>query len=200
MNGKNWWTTPEGVKFEQGQSENTLRVKFKKLHPDAVVPSYAKEGDAGLDLTAYRMTPTKAGIPYIEYGTGIAMEIPQGYVGLVFPRSSISKLEGFSLKNSVGVIDCVPAGTMISTSDGEMPIEEIYEMSDFPKVISYNESLNELEADIIDDIWIVNDLELLKITIDDNTSIVVPKHKEVYTKSGWKKAVDISTEDEILCI
>lgn len=105
MNGKNWWSTPEGVKFEQGQSENTLRVKFKKLHPDAVVPSYAKEGDAGLDLTAYRMTPTKAGIPYIEYGTGIAMEIPQGYVGLVFPRSSISKLEGFSLKNSVGVID-----------------------------------------------------------------------------------------------
>ena len=68
MNGKNWWSTPEGVKFEQGQSENTLRVKFKKLHPDAVVPSYAKEGDAGLDLTAYRMTPTKAGIPCTPCG------------------------------------------------------------------------------------------------------------------------------------
>lgn len=108
MNGKNWWVDPptEFVYNEDGHLlANTIKVKFKKLYNDAVTPSYAKNGDAGLDLTAYSMTPTKAGVPYIEYGTGIAVQIPTGYVGLVFPRSSISKLEGFSLKNSVGVID-----------------------------------------------------------------------------------------------
>ena len=101
MNGRNWWTTPDGVKFQVG-NENKLTVRFKKLYEDAVVPSYAKPGDAGLDLTANNMTREEN---FIEYGTGIAVEIPEGYVGLVFPRSSVSKKENFYLKNSVGVID-----------------------------------------------------------------------------------------------
>jgi dUTP pyrophosphatase len=77
-------------------------VKFKKLHPDAVIPRYAKPGDAGLDLTAVTAGGGDEG--YIEYGTGLAVEIPQGYVGLLFPRSSISNQDVF-LTNSVGVID-----------------------------------------------------------------------------------------------
>jgi dUTP pyrophosphatase len=104
MNSSNVWTTPDGVKFEVGESDNRLKVRFKKLHPDAVTPTYAKDGDAGLDLTALTMTD-RSGIPYIEYGTGISVEIPKGYVGLIFPRSSVSKLENFYLKNAVGVID-----------------------------------------------------------------------------------------------
>jgi len=77
-------------------------VKFKKLHPSAPTPSYAKEGDAGVDLTATRIineTPEQ-----IVYGTGIAVEIPSGYVGLIFPRSSVRGYN-LSLSNSVGVID-----------------------------------------------------------------------------------------------
>ena len=101
MREDNWWTTPDGVKFQVG-NENTLKVRFKKLYEDAVSPSYAKNGDAGLDLTATHMTWEET---FIEYGTGIAVEIPEGYVGLVFPRSSVSKKEDFYLKNSVGVID-----------------------------------------------------------------------------------------------
>lgn len=81
----------------------TLEVKIKKLHPDAVVPKYAKPGDAGMDLVAvseeYDENRCK-----IKYGTGLAFEIPQGYVGLVFPRSSIHKT-GLTLTNSVGVVD-----------------------------------------------------------------------------------------------
>ncbi len=101
MREGNWWTTPDGVKFQVG-NENTLKIRFKKLYEDAVPPSYAKNGDAGLDLTATHMTWEEN---FIEYGTGIAVEIPEGYVGLVFPRSSVSKKEDFYLKNSVGVID-----------------------------------------------------------------------------------------------
>lgn len=82
-----------------------LPIKVKKLDPNAVIPSYAKIGDAGLDLTAVSIqTVDNQEYGYIEYGTGLAFEIPQGYVGLLFPRSSVSKT-GLILSNSVGVID-----------------------------------------------------------------------------------------------
>lgn len=79
-----------------------MEVKIKKLHPDAVIPKYAKEGDAGLDLVATSMKHDENGC--IVYGTGLAFEIPEGYVGLVFPRSSVAKYT-ISLSNAVGVID-----------------------------------------------------------------------------------------------
>lgn len=108
-----------------------LRVPIKKTHPDAVIPNYAKPGDAGLDLVAVTdarrvglweikyscycgigrlltkivrlingFSPTR----YIEYKLGIALEIPEGYVGLLFPRSSISNT-GLKFATSVSVID-----------------------------------------------------------------------------------------------
>jgi len=80
-----------------------IKVKYKKLVPHAFEPSYAKPGDAGMDLTAidsYKDLDYK----FIEYGTGLAIKIPEGHVGLIFPRSSISKTP-HSLANSVGVID-----------------------------------------------------------------------------------------------
>lgn len=79
-----------------------MEVKIKKTHPNAVIPRYAKEGDAGLDLTATSMYFDEYG--NICYGTGLAFEIPEGYVGLIFPRSSICK-EQLLLSNAVGVID-----------------------------------------------------------------------------------------------
>ena len=79
-----------------------MKVKIKKLHPDAVIPAYAKTGDAGMDLTAVTFDVDEFG--NMCYGTGLAFEIPEGYVGLVFPRSSIYK-KGIVLSNSVGVID-----------------------------------------------------------------------------------------------
>jgi dUTP pyrophosphatase len=82
-----------------------LPIKIKKLDPNAVIPSYAKPGDAGLDLTAITMQIIdNPQYGYIEYGTGLAFEIPQGHVGLIFPRSSVSNT-GLILSNSVGVID-----------------------------------------------------------------------------------------------
>lgn len=84
-----------------------MKVNIKKLHPDAVIPSYAKPGDAGMDLTAISKkvkTDVDDDGEYIEYGTGLSIEIPEGHVGLIFPRSSISKKDLF-LANAVGVID-----------------------------------------------------------------------------------------------
>lgn len=79
-----------------------MEVRIKKLHPDAVIPKYAKTGDAGMDLAAVTKSYDRDG--NIVYGTGLAFEIPEGYVGLVFPRSSLSRLD-IALSNCVGVID-----------------------------------------------------------------------------------------------
>lgn len=80
-----------------------LNVNIKKLDDKATIPVYAKDGDAGLDLVATSVEfNTEYG--FMEYGTGLAIEIPRGYVGYIFPRSSISK-KVLSLCNSVGVID-----------------------------------------------------------------------------------------------
>jgi dUTP pyrophosphatase len=80
-------------------------VKIKKLDPKAVTPAYAKAGDAAVDLTAISIAKVdRDEFGYMEYGTGLAIEIPEGHVGLLFPRSSISN-SGLILTNSVGVID-----------------------------------------------------------------------------------------------
>ena len=79
-----------------------LDVKIMKLVEEAVIPQYSLEGDAGLDLTATFRSYDEFG--NVVYHTGIAMEIPKGYVGLLFQRSSVSKKQQF-LTNAVGVID-----------------------------------------------------------------------------------------------
>ena len=83
-----------------------MKVKIKKLHKNAVIPQYAKPGDAGMDLVAVSIDIEKYSKynDKITYGTGLAFEIPEGYVGLLFPRSSI-KDRDLVLTNSVGVID-----------------------------------------------------------------------------------------------
>jgi dUTP pyrophosphatase len=77
-------------------------VKCKKLHEKAVISQYAKDGDAGIDLVATSFV--KNTTYNVLYGTGLSLEIPEGYVGLIFPRSSVTKKD-LILNNSVGVID-----------------------------------------------------------------------------------------------
>ena len=79
-----------------------INLKIKKLHEDAIIPSIAKHGDAGMDLTAVSKGYDDNG--NVVYNIGIALEIPLGYVGLIFPRSSNSN-HNLLLSNSVGVID-----------------------------------------------------------------------------------------------
>jgi dUTP pyrophosphatase len=80
-----------------------MQVKVKKMHAEAVIPSYSKPGDAGLDLTAVSEEWNEDN-SMVTYGTGLSIEIPEGYVGLLFPRSSVCKTS-LNLSNSVGVID-----------------------------------------------------------------------------------------------
>lgn len=83
-----------------------MEVRFKKLDEKAVVPTRGTKYSAGFDLTAANINIeySKDGVPTLVYDTKIAVEIPEGYVGLVFMRSSIAKMS-INLTNAVGVID-----------------------------------------------------------------------------------------------
>lgn len=93
-------------------SPTTIPLKFKTLYDDVQTPVYATDGSNGLDLFCYAT--------YYDYehqllicNTGIAVEIPKGYVGLLFPRSSVSK-KALTLANCVGVIDSDYRGEIIA--------------------------------------------------------------------------------------
>lgn len=80
-----------------------MKIKIKKLNDKAVIPTYAHATDAGLDLTATSIKHDFEKDVFI-YGTGLAVEIPEGYVGLLFPRSSNRNTEAY-MTNHVGVVD-----------------------------------------------------------------------------------------------
>ena len=110
-----------------------MRVKVKKLNPSAIVPTYAKDGDAGMDLVATSIisdTPDQ-----ITYGLGIALEIPKGFVGLVFPRSSIRKT-GLQLSNSVGVIDSGYRGELQATFNKIFGSDRFYDETKLTEITS----------------------------------------------------------------
>ena len=85
------------------------RVRFKKLHADAVKPSQSRDFDAGYDLCCLEDVELYSGIP-VKIPTGIAMEIPEGYVGLVWDRSGNGSK---GIKVLGGVIDSTYRGEIL---------------------------------------------------------------------------------------
>jgi dUTP pyrophosphatase len=81
-----------------------MDLKVMKLHADAVVPTRAHPGDAGLDLYSTEDAHLGPGERW-SVGTGIAVEIPEGHAGLVLPRSGLAREHGIALVNSPGLID-----------------------------------------------------------------------------------------------
>ena len=110
---------------------NKLEVFFKKLNPLAISPTYAKYGDAGLDITPIQiekvMGENNLGEVFhqLKIKTGLAFEIPEGYVGLLFPRSSIKNYKA-RLSNSVGVIDSGYRGEITAYLDIPEANSEFY--------------------------------------------------------------------------
>ena len=81
-----------------------MKIKFKRLHEDALIPSYAKQGDAGMDLHSidnYEVHPNNSRL----VKTGLAMELPLGYEAQVRPRSGLAYKNMITVLNSPGTID-----------------------------------------------------------------------------------------------
>ena len=83
-----------------------MEVKIKKLNEEAILPKYATNKSAGADLSAcIEKEIIVKPFSEVTINTGLAIEIPDGFVGLIFPRSGLSTKKGLALANKVGVID-----------------------------------------------------------------------------------------------
>lgn len=84
----------------------SANVPIKKLHKDAIIPTYGSEFAAGADLYACIEEPlTFTPGQTILVHTGLAMEIPVGYAGLIYARSGLASKKGLAPANKVGVVD-----------------------------------------------------------------------------------------------
>lgn len=91
-----------------------MELKIKRLHEDAVIPHYATEGSAGLDLTATASEYVAENMKRFYFG--LAFQIPKGYVGMLFPRSSVVST-CHRMSNCVGIIDSDYRGEVSATFD-----------------------------------------------------------------------------------
>ena len=116
------------------QTKKKMKIKIKKLNPLAFVPIKAHSTDAGFDLYATSRTIDEN--RNVVYGCGLAFEIPEGYMGLVFPRSSNARTQ-LIVSNSVGVIDAGYRGEVTAKFKSISPLyERMYEIGErFAQII-----------------------------------------------------------------
>ena len=127
-----------------------MKLKIKKLSPNAFMPNYAHEGDAGMDFFASEAITIKVG-ERVQVKTGISMEIPQGYVGLIWDKSGLSHKQG--LKTLGGVIDAGYRGEimigMINLGSEDYKIEAGHKVAQM--LIQKVESPELVEVEELDD-------------------------------------------------
>jgi dUTP pyrophosphatase len=122
-----------------------MKIHFKKLVPEAQKPKFGKPGDAGADLVATSVDFSRE--HQVVYGTGLAVEIPEGMVGLIFPRSSIRDKE-ITLSNSVGVIDSGYRGEIMVTFNIRMDNIIAQEIGEAESLEELSEQLYDLPYDV----------------------------------------------------
>lgn len=107
--------------------ERTLEVKCKLLHPDAKLPKYSRDGDAGMDLFAVSRTFDDHG--NIVYDTGVSIALDQGYVADLRPRSGVTKYD-LNMLNSPGTVDSNYRGPLIIKFRPTKEDPKIYEVGE----------------------------------------------------------------------
>ena len=97
----------------------SIKVKYKFVHPEAKAPFKANPTDAGWDLSCIAFPDMDEDGNFV-YHTGLAIEIPEGYAGFLFPRSSVAKKD-LTLTNCVGVVDCHYRGEVLAKFKPMLP-------------------------------------------------------------------------------
>lgn len=115
-----------------------IEIRFKKITPDAFVPTYGSDYAAGADLRALAQNEinVKPGQTVLVH-TGIALEIPEGMVGLVFARSGLATKQGLAPANKVGVIDSDYRGEIMVSVYNQSTEERIIKNGDRIAQISF---------------------------------------------------------------
>lgn len=100
-----------------------IKLPLTRLDPSIELPSYAREGDAGLDLRAAHDATLEPGSRGLV-GTGLAVAIPPGYAGLVLPRSGLALSQGVTVLNAPGLVDAGYRGELkvLLVNHGDKPV------------------------------------------------------------------------------
>lgn len=184
-------TYPTPIKYRGFEQVEESHIKHKEV--ETTTPTKGSKNSAGYDLYSKEDVTILPGEKHV-FWTDIKAYMMPDEVLKIYVRSSVGIKRDLVLANGTGIIDCVPAGTMIKTNDGEIEVEKLM---DVEKVImSYNEIDGEIEEDKLEDIWCVDYDELIEIETDSE-KIRIPENKQVYTKRGWIKAKELNIYDEI---
>lgn len=107
--------------------ETYMKIRIKKLRKDAKLPTYGTEYSAGADLYNLDEAVTVPASKTVLIHTGVALEIPEGYCGLIFARSGLASKRGLAPANKVGVIDADYRGEIMvalhNHSDADATVE-----------------------------------------------------------------------------
>jgi len=129
-----------------------IKIKVKKLHPDAIIPHYAHPGDSGMDIFSIEDTTIKAGERAIV-NTGISMEYPEGYCTLIWDKSGIASRAGIKVMG--GVFEHIYKGEykiiMFNTSKQDYQIkkgEKIAQILVQPIITAEIEEVSELSESV----------------------------------------------------
>jgi dUTPase len=164
---------------------------------DIIIPARSTRFSAGYDFCS----PISFAIPArgtFKLFTDVKVYMLEDEYLSVYIRSSVATKKKLLLVNGTGIIDCVPKGTKISTNQGFKKVEDLFNSNEKEMILSYNEKKECIEDDVLEDIWIVDDLDLLEIRTEKNDVIKIPLEKEVFTKRGWVKAKNLKETDKIL--
>ncbi|MEA3304363.1 MAG: dUTP diphosphatase [Patescibacteria group bacterium] len=80
-----------------------MKLQFRKIHSDAIIPQYQTEGAVAFDFATYEDIQLRKGLNFIK--TGLSINIPEGYVLVLAPRSSTYKKQGLRMANEIGIVD-----------------------------------------------------------------------------------------------
>jgi dUTP pyrophosphatase len=176
----------------------SVKVKIKKItdDPDFIYPSYAHDGDSGMDVYSLEDIWLPEGSTHL-FKLGFEVEFPKGYEIQVRSKSGLALKEGLVVLNSPGTVDCVPYGTQIETLSGKISVESLLKEDATNLILSYNEEENKIEEDMIEDVWEVNGVNMIRIETDESF-VEIPSLKQVFTKRGWVEAENLKVDDEIL--
>lgn len=112
-----------------------MKLNIKKLNENAIIPTYGTEFSAGADLYNLDQPITIDPHKTVLVHTGIAVEIPEGYCGLIFARSGLATKRGLAPANKVGVIDADYRGEIMVA---------LHNHSDEPALVAANERVAQL--------------------------------------------------------
>ena len=177
-------------------AQDKMKLKIKKLSTDARMPTYGTPGSACFDLYSIEsgwVNPNSPGV----FDTGLSVEIPEGYVMLVYSRSGHGFKNDIRLGNGTGIIDCVTADTEIKTVSGWKTIHDIME-NNIVQIYSYNVDTEMEEIDTIKEVWSVGEKDTIHITFDNGEELVCTPTQLVLTTSGWKHAKALTIDDELV--